>query len=391
MTDPTLSNSPIHTGLDVVLTALPQTWRESPVALLTNRAATTRHLLSAAEALLAAGVSLQALLAPEHGIRTSLPAGVSVPFTRDSLTGLPVYSLYGERRATSDLLSSFSRIIVDLPDVGARFFTYSSTLVQVMRVAAQINVPVTVLDRPNPITGTHVEGPIVEDSLRSFVGMVPVPVRHGLTLGEIARLARHHMGLDVDLEVIKMQGWRRGMWFDETGYPWVPPSPNMPHLETAVVYPGTCLVEGTNLSEGRGTPYPFQVVGAPWLDGDTLARTLNEAGLPGVRFRGVTFRPCESKHAGHICEGVQVHVTDRNTFRPVCTGVVIVIAARAQDPDRFRFLQGEEGVFTFDRLIGTPNVRLSIEEGRSWQEIGHSWEEEEAQFAEHKRQFHLYA
>ncbi len=368
----------------------PERWGSEPIGLLTNRAATTRDMVDAARALMAAGVHLTLLMVPEHGLDVSVPPGEPVTSTQDPRSGLPVYSLYHGGVVLAEVLSSVSRVVVDLPDVGARFFTYASTLVQVMQAAAEVGVPVTVLDRPNPITGRYVEGPLMEDALRSFVGMLPVPVRHGLTLGELAHLARHHMAPGVSLDVIRARGWRREMWFDQTGRSWVPPSPNMPHPETALVYPGMCLVEGTNLSEGRGTPYPFQVVGAPWLDGDALARALNKAGLPGVRFRAVTFRPCASKHAGQVCAGVQIHVIDREAFRPVRTGIAILTAARAQAPDHFRFLQTMDGTFTFDRLIGNTEARRRIEDGHTWQDIAHSWEEEEARYTLHKRRYHLY-
>ena len=381
----------VHFGLDTIVDAPPAAWRHTAIALLTNRAATTRHLTDAVVALRAAGIHLTALLAPEHGVHIGLPAGAPVPSTVDARTGLPVYSLYRDPTVTlADIFPSVDRVVIDLPDVGARFFTYASTAVRVLQAAAQHGIPVTVLDRPNPLTGIHVEGPIRQEGMISFVSLLPVPVRHGLTLGELTLLARQTLALDVAVDVVPARGWCRPMWFDETGYPWVPPSPNMAHFDTALLYPGTCLVEGTNLSEGRGTPYPFHVVGAPWLDGDALAAALNSAGLPGVRFRAVVFRPCEGKHAGEMCAGVQVHVTDRDAFRPVRTGIAILTAARAQAPDRFRFIQAADGAFTFDRLIGNTEVRRRIEAGDTWQEIAYSWEEEETQFAQYKRQFHLY-
>ncbi len=374
-------------GLDrVVEDVLPRV-RDGRVGLVTNAAATTADLRTSVEVLHSAGVQVAVIFTPEHGFSASVPAGEGVGHGIEQRTGALMFSLYGDQFAPPlDVLASLTWIVVDLPDVGARFYTYVSTLVHVLKAASQAGVPVLVLDRPNPINGVQVEGPILREEFSSFVGMLPVPIRHGMTLGEIAWFANDVLSLGAHLEVVPVSGWRREMWFDAWGRPWVPPSPNIPHGETALLYPGMCLVEGTNLSEGRGTPYPFAVVGAPWLDGESLARRLNAYELPGVRFRPVSFTPCTSKYAGELCHGVQVHVTRREVFQPVRTGLAVLIEARSLHPDAFAFLPPSHGrISHFDRLIGNGEVRAYIEEGASLNEIVGGWEREENRFLRRRR------
>ncbi|NPA06817.1 MAG: DUF1343 domain-containing protein [Chloroflexi bacterium] len=365
----------VRTGLDNVIENLPKTWRWKRLGLLTNMAAVTQDLTDAALALRRAGANIVLLFTPEHGMFTSAPPGEAVPDAHEPRLDIPIVSLYGNLRApTPSHLANLDLLIIDLPDVGTRFFTYASTMIETMQAASEAEVPVVILDRPNPLTGVYMEGPILEPRLTSFVGMLPIPVRHGRTMGELALIATNVLELDVDIDVIPVTGWERSWWYDAWMTSWVPPSPNLPSGEAALLYPGVGLVEGTNLSEGRGTPYPFQVVGAPWLDAFRLADDLNNAGLPGVRFRPVSFTPTTSKHAGKTCYGVQIHVVDRNAFRPVRTGLAIIALARAQNPARFHFLRTSDGTYWFDRLLGRSTPRQRIQAGLSWRESIDMWE-----------------
>jgi uncharacterized protein YbbC (DUF1343 family) len=383
----------IVTGLDLFISAQPDLVRGKRVGLVTHPAAVLPSLTSAVDALLDAGVRLTTLFGPEHGFDGSAADGAPVGDAVHPRTGLPVFSLYGPtQEPTPAMLTHVDVLVFDMQDVGARFYTFISTLFYVLRGAARAGKPVIVLDRPNPINGTRVEGPLVESGLESFVGSVPVPIRHGLTTGELARYvnSEHHLG--ADLTVVEMRGWRRDMWFDQTGLPWVPTSPGMPQLSTATVYPGLCFVEGTNLSEGRGTALPFETVGAPWLDGYELALSLNRLDLPGVRFRPVNFIPSASKHAEHRCGGVQVHVTDREAFRPVTTGLHVIAACRAQAPERFEFLSSSwEGCSPhLDLLTGVAAVREGLAAGRAVNDITASWSNVKSQFEEKRRPYLLY-
>jgi len=383
----------VRVGLDSLVQPLPAFLRHARVGLVTNAAAVTRGLENAFEALRRVGLSIVALFTPEHGFFASADAGAPVDHGRDPHTGVPVYSLYGETWApTEPMLEGVTHLLVDLPTVGARFFTYESTLVHVLRAGAHFSLPVVVLDRPNPITGRYVEGPLLREEYRSFVGLLPLPVRHGLTPGELAGFANRVLNIGAELSVIPLDGWKRSMWFDETGWPWVPPSPNIPSLDTATLYPGTCLVEGTTLSEGRGTPLPFQVVGAPGLDGQVLADVLNRADLAGVRFRPVQFTPCASKHRGRLCSGVQVHVIDRDEFWPVRTALALLAAVRDLAPDVLDFLPPREGnLHPFDRVVGNSSTRAALKGGAPWQEIVQGWDAEEQAFETERRAWLMYA
>ncbi len=315
-------------------------------------------------------MQVTALFAPEHGFAGQAQAGDEVESTRS------VFSLYGAQRApTPEMLEQVDLLIYDIQDVGTRFYTYISTLYECLRAAAQAGVPVLVLDRPNPLGGVRVEGPVLEPGMESFVGIFRLPIRYGLTVGELAELFDREAQLGADLRVVPLQGWSRDRWFDQTGLPWLAPSPNMPTLETAVVYPGFCLIEGTNLSEGRGTTRPFQLVGAPWLEAEALAGRLNGLGLAGVHFRPQPFTPTFSKYAGEDCRGVQVHVVDRERFRPVEAAVHFLVQARRLHPDRLELRDG------FDRLAGNGWMRRQILAGRPAEEIIARWAEPLAAFA----------
>lgn len=309
----------VRIGLERLLDEELHLVRGSRVGLVASASSIDANLTSSVERLYGSDrFRLAALFGPEHGIRGDAQAGDHVATYTDKVTGLPVYSLYGQtRKPTRDMLQNLDVMVFDLQDGGVRFYTYLSTLVYVLQAAAEAGLPAFVLDRPNPITGTILEGGKLDAAYSSFVGMYPIPIRHGMTAGEMARYLNDTFHIGCDLTVVQMEGWRRNMWFDETGLPFVPPSPNIPTVSTLTVYPGTCLAEGTNLSEGRGTTKPFEYIGAPFLDAETVAEAMNALEIPGVRFRPVYFTPTFSKYENQRCAGVHVYVIERNVFRPV--------------------------------------------------------------------------
>ncbi len=384
----------IQLGLEVLLENQKQILQGRRVGLVTHPAAVTADLTSAVTALQAAGVHLTSLFGPEHGLRGTAADGKEVTHARDTRTGLPVFSLYGKTlEPTPEMLSGVDVLVFDMQDVGVRFYTYLSTLVYVLRGAAKAGKPVIVLDRPNPITGTIVEGPLVAPGFESFVGLISIPLRHGLTLGELARWVNARQQPQADLSVVALRGWQRDQWFDETGRLWLPTSPAMPHLSTATVYPGACLVEGTTLSEGRGTALPFELVGAPGVDGWALAVALNALQLPGVIFRPTEFAPVSGKHWGNECSGVQLHVTDRRCFRPLTAGLHLLAAFRRLFPAQCEFLSTswEGRPPHFDLLVGSAAVRQMLEQGAAVEEIVATWREAEAAFAAESQPCRLYA
>jgi uncharacterized protein YbbC (DUF1343 family) len=358
----------VHLGIDL-LASDPSLVRDKRIALLTNHAALTRHGMRAADAL--RGVcEIVRILAPEHGFWGDVAYLEDV--NSDEYRGIRVESLYGTKSQaslapTAEQLSDVDALVVDLQDVGSRYYTYAATMGNCMAVAAQTRTPVIVLDRPNPITGREVEGNVnFGVPFRSFVGQYPLPVRHGLTIGELARYINETQPPRCDLQVVAMRGWKRDLWWEETELPWTIPSPNMPTVDTAVVYPGACLLEGTNLSEGRGTTRPFELVGAPWLDEQRLAATLNELGLEGVRFEPFVFRPTFNKHAGERCRGVFIRVTNRNVFAPVRAGMLLIKVMRDMEPAQFRWFDGfyeYATVLAIDALTGSSDFRNLVENG----------------------------
>lgn len=363
------------------------------VGLISHPPAILHDYTHVLDALMQSGAHIAALFGPEHGFDASAADGASVNDQTDWRTGLPVFSLYGPNKEPSQaMLSGVDTLVFDMQDVGVRFYTFISTLFYVLRGAAAAGKSVIVLDRPNPINGRVVAGPPLESGFESFVGIAPMPLRHGLTMGELARYFNSDFGFHADLTVVPMQGWQRSMWFDETGLPWVPLSPGMPHLSTAIVYPGMCFLEGTNLSEGRGTALPFEIAGAPWLDGHTLAQSLNQLNLPGVRFRPVSFAPTFSKHSGQTCSGVQVHVTDRASFKPIQTALHLIAACRAQAPKDFSFLSSswEGGKPHFDLLAGSASVRQGLEAERPVVDIARDWDQSLEEFAQKWQKVLLY-
>ncbi|HLU49533.1 MAG TPA: DUF1343 domain-containing protein, partial [Planctomycetota bacterium] len=316
------------------------------------------------------GVELVAIFGPEHGFRGAEQAGDKVGDARDPRTGVPVHSLYGAtRRPTPEMLEGIDVILFDIQDVGVRAYTYLSTLVEVLHAAKENGVEVWVLDRPVPTGADRIEGPILEAGRESFVGAHMIPLRHGLTAGEFALLVDREREIGASPRIVRMENYRRDMTWEETGIPWVAPSPNIPTVDIALIYAGMVLIEGTNLSEGRGTTRPFQLVGAPWIDGARLAEELRALELPGVLFREAWFTPTFSKHDGKACQGVEIHVTDRRAYRSVRTALEVIAAVRRFWPEDFRFR--ESG---FDRLAGTAKLREALLAGTPPAEIESEWE-----------------
>jgi uncharacterized protein YbbC (DUF1343 family) len=340
---------------------------------------------------------LVALFAPEHGLWGCEQDMESVANSRDPRSGLQVVSLYGTDRASlrpdPAVLERLDAIIVDLQDIGSRYYTFIYTMAFVMQAAGEAGTRVIVLDRPNPIGGNTIEGPVLEPTLSSFVGEYPLPVRHGMTIGELAQIFRGEFGIDCDLHVVEMQGWRRSMGFHATGLPWVPPSPNMPSPNTAIVYPGGCLIEGTSLSEGRGTTLPFELIGAPWLDAHALAEQMTAETLPGVLFRPANFRPIFQKHAETTCHGVQVIVTDVVAFRPFRTYLALIRAARQADSRfdwRSETYEFESKRPAIDYLLGVDGLRQAIESSTPLVEIEHGWQDALTAFSALRDRYLLY-
>ncbi len=378
----------MRTGLDVLRDRACAPLRGRRVGLVCHPASVDAHLRHAADLLAEAeGVELVALFGPEHGFSGTAQDLIGVGHSADG--ALRVHSLYGASveslRPTAEQLRGLDALVIDLQDIGARYYTFQATMLYCLEACADCGVAVVVLDRPNPIGGVAVEGPALRAGFESFVGPHNIPTRHGLTIGELARFYQKHRVPHVSLEVIACEGcWNRACYFDRTGLPWVPPSPNMPTLDTAIVYPGMCLIEGTNLSEGRGTTRPFELCGAPWLNPRELASRLEAEGLPGVRFRPAWFRPTFQKFAGADCGGVQLHVTDRAAFLPVRTGLAVLAVTRELSGERFAW-RTEEYEFVRDRpaidlLFGSDRERLALEAGVPWREIAAAWEPEEAAF-----------
>ncbi len=391
--------APVESGLDGLVAERFRPLRGLAVGLVCNHTAVDAHLRHAADLVhQAAGVRLAALFGPEHGIRGEAQYMAAVADERDRRTGVVVHSLYGATRESlaprPEQLVGLDALVFDIQDVGARYYTYQATMMLCMEAAARAGKGFFVLDRPNPIGGVAVEGPRLFPGFESFCGLHDLAPRHGLTVGELARLFRAERGLaGLELTVIPCRGWRRGMLQRDTGMPWVFPSPSMPTPETALVYPGMCLLEGTNLSEGRGTSRPFHLFGAPWLDRDGLVEALEAERLPGVRFRPVSYVPTFDKHRGEPVQGAEIVVMDARSFQPFRTGIACVAAARAQAPAAFRWrtepYEFIEGIPAFDLLCGSDRERRAMERGASVAELAGAWSEEERRF-DRRRQRHLF-
>ena len=387
----------MKTGLEVLLESRLSLLDGARVGLIVNPASINSRFNHSADLFHQDGrIELTALFGPQHGIRGETQDDMIEwqSFT-DRRTELPAFSLYGEtRKPTADMLSDIDALVFDVQDVGTRVYTFIYTMALAMEAAFECGKRFIVLDRPNPLNGFRVEGNIHESKFRSFVGMFPIPMRHAMTAGEMALMFKGEFGVKCDLEVIKMEGWRRSAWYDQTGLPWVMPSPNIPTFDTAIVYPGSVMIEGTNISEGRGTTRPFEIIGAPFIDPNVLVEELEKDDLPGAVFRAMHFQPTFHKFNGEICGGIQIHVTDRDQFKPVATGVAVISAIRRLYPASFAWKQPPyEYVYDhlpFDVIAGTASLREQIDAGVPVAEIEQTWEEGIREFVTRRESYLLY-
>lgn len=367
------------------------------VGIVSNPASVDHQFVHVVDRLMAMrGVTVTALFGPQHGFRSDVQDNmIETPHTSDAVRRIPVYSLYSDtREPTREMLADVDVLVIDLQDIGARIYTYIYTMANCLRACARHGVEVIVCDRPNPIGGTAIEGPMLDAGYESFVGQFPIPMQHGMTIGELARLFNDHFRIGAAVDVIRMSGWSRAQYADEAGAPWVMPSPNMPTLDTAIVYPGTVLFEGTMASEGRGTTRPFELIGAPWVQAERMAAALNDQRLPGVHFRPAVFEPTFQKHARVTCGGCQIHVTDRAQFQPVLTGVALIEAIRREDPAAFAWRQPpyeyEHDKWPIDILAGSPALREAIDAGATAREIAAPWSAAMASFLKARQRVLLY-
>ena len=373
-----------------------QLLRGRTIGLVCNPAsidASFRHVIDRAEA---AGVKIGAIFGPQHGFRSDVQENmIESGHATDKCRKVRVYSLYSEtREPTAEMLTGLDALVIDLQDVGTRIYTYIYTMANCMRAAARHELPVVVCDRPNPIGGVAVEGPMLEAGFESFVGQYPIPMRHGMTIGELARLFNEAFEIGAKLEVVKMPAWSRDAYWDDLRLPWVLPSPNIPTVESTIVYPGTVLLEGTNISEGRGTTKPFELAGAPWAQPEGISARLNGLALPGVHFRPALFEPTFHKHAKTSCGGCQIHVTDRPTFRAVETGVAVIAAFMEAGPDAFEWrpppYEYEYTIPPIDILYGSAALRDGLARGDSAETLASGWSDDVAPFMKLRQQFLLY-
>lgn len=388
---------PVKLGVESLLEESQTKLRGARIGLVCNQASVNHGYLHVADLFHSnPAIDLRALFGPQHGIRGDVQDNmIETEHAMDRVTRLPVYSLYSEtREPTEEMLSDVDVLVFDMQDVGCRIYTFVYTLANCMRAASRLGKKVIACDRPNPITGAFVSGNVLETEFASFVGQFPIPTRHGMTVGELAKMFNEHFKIACDLEVMTMEGWERGFWQDETDAPWVMPSPNMPTIDTATVFPGTVHFEGTQLSEGRGTTRPFELIGAPYIDPEHYARELNALSLRGVFFRSCVFLPTFQKHKGVGCGGVQLHVTDRDSFEPALTGIAMVKVAHDMYPKEFRWKEPPyEYVYDknpFDVVCGTDKLRKEIEQGSSMEQMTASWDREIREFEEIREQYLLY-
>jgi uncharacterized protein YbbC (DUF1343 family) len=379
----------VRPGIEVFLDDVPAALRGKRVGLITNNTGVDRSGTSDIDLIAQHDeLTLVALLAPEHGIRGTLEAGVTVADGLDAKTGLPVYSLYAAQghSPTPEMLKDVDVLVYDLQEVGGRTWTYVSTMALSMQAAARKGIPFVVLDRPNPIGGDIVEGALLDPAFSSFIGMYPIPARHGMTVGELATLFNRQQGIGADLTVVPAQGWRRGQWFDQTGLPWVNPSPNLRSLAALTSYPGTVYFEGTNLSEGRGTDRPFEQIGAPWLDAAAVAATMNTMGLPGIAFQALTVTVADTaaKFPGQSIPAIRLTVTDRQAYRPVRTALLLIDTIRKQHPEDFAWGP------SIDLLTGSDRVRLAIDADQLAPLLA-DWDQAAAQFRASQAGYLLYS
>jgi uncharacterized protein YbbC (DUF1343 family) len=387
----------VKLGIERVLSDSKSLLKNQRVGLICNQASVNHEFQHAADLFFEdSDINLTALFGPQHGIRGDVQDNmIETAHATDKKTNLPIYSLYSETRIpTEEMLENLDALVFDLQDVGCRIYTFIYTMANAMIACAETGKKMYVCDRPNPINGLDLEGNLLENEYKSFVGEYPIPVRHGLTVGELARLFNDNFEIRCDLEVIEMQGWTRDLYFDDTDAPWVMPSPNMPTVETAVVFPATVYFEGTQVSEGRGTTRPFELVGAPFIEADELSDALKQLNLGGVTFRPVNFLPTFQKHAGKTCGGVFLHVTDRKVFAPVLTGIAMVKTIYDLYTDEFKWKEPPyEYVFDknpFDVISGTEKTRNFIENGASLEEIKLSWKQDVKDFQALREKYLIY-
>jgi uncharacterized protein YbbC (DUF1343 family) len=392
-----MARKQIKLGLEKLLEEQSHLVRDAKVGLICNQASVNHSFRHAADLLHEhPAVNLHALFGPQHGIRGDVQDNmIETAHGVDPQTGLPIHSLYSEtREPTAAMLEEIDVLVFDMQDVGCRIYTFAYTMANSMIAARKFGKKVIICDRPNPISGEHLAGNVLEPEQASFVGQFAIPTRHAMTLGELAKLFNEHFALGCDLEVVKMDGWERSHWQDQTDAPWVMPSPNIPTVDSATVFPGTVHFEGTQLSEGRGTTRPFELVGAPYFDPEEYALQLNERELPGVYFRSCIFRPTFQKHAGISCGGVQIHVLDREKFEPVTAGITMVKIAYDLYRDEFRWKEPPyEYVYDrnpFDVIAGTSKIRKAIEAGSSIEALEESWKEDLEAFKQVRENYLLY-
>ncbi|HQP48766.1 MAG TPA: DUF1343 domain-containing protein [Spirochaetota bacterium] len=385
----------VITGLEVFLAGI-DTYKNKRMALIVNQTAVTGTCRYLWEEMRRLGVPPVRIFSPEHGIFGTEQD--QAPVGGQTVQGIDVVSLYGSSRDTlvpdERCLEDIDCVVFDIQDVGSRYYTYVNTMALSMKAMSGRGIEFIVLDRPNPLGGEEAEGPSLEDGYGSFVGVFPVPVRHGLTAGELALLYRDMENLDLNITVVMMSGWERGMYYEDTGIPWIPPSPNMPTVTTALVYPGMCLLEGTNVSEGRGTTIPFECSGAPFAEVGALAAMLNGMVLPGVYFRPVEFKPTFNKYHDTTVPGVYLHVTDRKSFRPFLTGVAVTKAYHDLGGDSFSFLHDVYEFNSqhpaFDLLAGGAAIRKAIAGRKGLWALRELWAEDEMLFMKRKKEYHIY-
>lgn len=378
-------------GLEIFLEKEWKSFIGKRIGLLTNMTGVNKQLIPSIDLLHEhEGIELVALFAPEHGIRGDGKEGESIESMVDPCTGLTVHSLYGKtKKPSKEMLDAVDVVVFDLQDIGARYYTFIYSMAYMMEACQEYGKEFVVLDRPNPISGQSMEGNLVEEEVRSFVGLLPIPNRHGMTVGELALLYKHEFGYDCELTVVQMEGWSRDMYFDNTDLFWVPSSPNAPSLDMAILYPGTCLIEGTNLSEGRGTTKPFEYVGAPFIDSYQLAKAFNEKNIPGIVARPTSFIPTYQKYKEEVCSGVQLHVIDRTKLPSFYAGVKLLETVAQLYPDKFTFPKHENGRYFFDLLAGTKELKHWIRDEKT-NAFFEKCKEQVASFQQQAKRYYLY-
>ncbi len=387
----------IKTGIEQLASGPPVWLKGKRLGLLCNQASTDhnfRHSRDIINSVLPG--QLTCIFSPQHGFFADKQDNmIESAHMKDRTTGLPLFSLYGQtRKPDGAMFDHLDVLLIDLQDVGTRVYTFIYTMAYCLEAAAEFGKKVVILDRPNPIGGDLIEGNLVEDDYRSFVGLYPIPMRHGLTMGELARLFNEHFGINAELEIIAMSGWQRAMHFDETGLPWLFPSPNMPTLETALVYPGQVIWEGTSVSEGRGTCLPFEVFGAPYLDHDRFLSAVDRSALAGCVLRPVAFEPTSNKHRGELCKGFQLQVTDRRVYRPYRTSLELLGVTLKLYAEQFAYKEPpyeyEYEKLPLDMILGSRTLRESLAAGKRVADLEEGWREDLAGFDALRRNFFLY-